>query len=291
MPKYTPEEIAQLKSILKRKQEMDKARQEANQVPKELQTAYGYPRAVGLGPGRLLSIGWVDSREPEKIPAEELALAKEELAVHKGKAPEDQRNAVRWVQLTSFMKEAQWAGFTDEMDKIGEKATVYIFKDPVSYKSRYQTRSAVREGVGKVEGTVRKGKGIGAGAGAGLGAAGGAALGYMAGGKKALPAVLGALAGAAAGGTGGYFGGKALGQRQALRNLKQYGVHAVRVEDTPELRRVLRPALQRKGLDMVITKRTPYKGKELEGVKQRILGRVGYPDPHVLKSLGLPTLK
>jgi len=291
MSKYTPEEVEKLKSILRRKRALDKSKEDAKGIPKELRRGIGWTGAVGLGgPGRLLSLGWTGAHDLDKIPKGELALAKEELAIHKGKSPHDQRNAVRWVEMTSFMKEAQWGGFSDEMSKIAEKATVYIFKDPISYKDRHKTRTAVRAGIGKVEPTVRAGKGIGAGAGAGLGAAGGAALGYMASGK-ALPAVLGALTGAAAGGTGGYFGGRALGQRRALKNLKQHGIHAVRVDDTPELRRVLRPALQRKGLDVVIQKKTPYKGEKLEGLKKQILGRVGYPDPHVLKSIGLPTLK
>lgn len=99
------------------------------------------------------------------------------------------------------------------------------------------------------------------------------------------------LAGAGAGGAGGYFGGRYLGGKAGEKALKERGVHPVEVEDSSRLHQVLRPALQRKGVDVVMGGKTPYSKKERAALEQAILNRVGAPDPAVLKSLGLPVLK
>lgn len=189
------------------------------------------------------------------------------------------------------MEQATLDAFADELEKIAGKVTAYIFKDPMSYTGRSKVRGSVRKGVGAMEGTVGKGKNIGTGVGAALGAVGGGAAGYFGGGKKALPGILGALAGGAAGGLGGRSVGGLLARGAGTRKLKGHGVTAVRINDSPELQKVLRPMLQRKGLDVIVQGKSSYGGKSLAGLEQKILSRVGYPDPHVLKSLGLPTLK
>jgi len=187
------------------------------------------------------------------------------------------------------MYEATAKAFVDELNKIA--TTAYLFRDPVSYKERAKVRDSVKQGITEHGKNIRGGKAIGAGGGALLGGAGGALAGYAGSGGKALPSILAGLAGAAGGGTAGYFGGRHLGRKRGLSKLKARGIHAVKVKDTDELRKVLRPALQQKGVDVVMQGNKAYNKKDLTALSQKMLSRVGAPDPAVLKSLGLPTLK
>jgi hypothetical protein len=185
--------------------------------------------------------------------------------------------------------------FLDEIDKIAEKVTMFAFKDPTSYKERSKVRKNVREGMQSYGKSIKGGKYIGGGGGAALGGTGGALAGYYGGGGRVLPAVLGGLAGAAAGGVGGYFGGRHLGRKRGLKKLKEKGVESRDIKVTPQLKKnypAVRRQVQRGGADIWAAKRGwEYSPKGREYIQKGLLSRVGSPDPHVLRRMGLPTLK
>jgi len=187
------------------------------------------------------------------------------------------------------MDEKAIEAFVNEMGKIA--TTAYLFRDPTPYSERAKVREAVRSGIAAQGKATSLGTGIGTGGGALLGGAGGALAGYAGGSGRALPAILGGLAGAAGGGTAGFFGGREIGKRIGEKKLKGKGVYPVKVKDSPQLRSMLRPALQRKGLDVVMSGGKNYSKEDLAKLRSSILSRVGAPDPAVLQSLGLPTLK
>lgn len=187
--------------------------------------------------------------------------------------------------------EVKLAAFADELQKISAKSTAYLFKDPLSYTERAKVRQAIRGGTEAKLKRTQAGKGVGAGGGALLGGLGGALAGYYGGHQRALPAVLGGLAGAAGGGVGGYFGGREIGRYLGGRKMKEFGIHPVSVEKSPELQQKLRPALQSRGLDVHMQDRPAYSKEDIAKMRQNMLARVGSPDPAVLRRLGLPTLR